>query len=103
MESQCAAVKPQICNMCGKPFDEFDTCENFKLEHNVGYGSKHDMDIINCHLCCKCFDRLLDEYLIPKCKHNIIVGTYKLTSINAEKAIEELNREWIGEEGDISQ
>ena len=60
------------CDMCGKEFDMWDHQENFNIAYSIGYGSIHDGDHVACDLCCDCFDRLLDEYLIPKCKHKII-------------------------------
>ena len=60
-----------ICNICGKEFDGWDKQANFGLHYIVGYGSTHDGDTVSCDMCCECFDRLLDEYLIPKCKYPI--------------------------------
>lgn len=60
-----------ICNMCGKEFDMWDAQESFGFYYHIGYGSKYDGEIIRCDLCCDCFDKMLDEYLIPKCKHPI--------------------------------
>ena len=65
-----------ICNVCGKEFNMWDNQEGFGFDYRVGYGSKHDGENLKCDLCCDCFDKLLDEYLIPKCKHSIIVKEY---------------------------
>ena len=65
-------MRKTVCNMCGKVFDEWDEEEDFGLHYDVGYGSVFDGEHINCDLCCECFDKLLKEYLIPKCKHPII-------------------------------
>ena len=62
----------KVCDMCGKKFDMWDIQEGFGFSYSVGYGSKHDGDNVSCDLCCDCFDKLLDEYLIPKCKHKIV-------------------------------
>lgn len=58
----------RVCNMCGKDFDEWDTQENFGFQHHVGYGSEFDGSNIRMDLCCKCFDRLMNEYIIPNSK-----------------------------------
>lgn len=55
----------RVCNMCGKDFDMWDEQENFGLHYNVGYGSKFDGEVINADLCCDCFDKLMDSYIIP--------------------------------------
>lgn len=51
--------------MCGKDFDEWDTQEGFGFHCHVGYGSGFDGSIINMDMCCDCFDRLMNEYIIP--------------------------------------
>lgn len=56
-----------ICSMCGKELDEFDLQEDFYFKHYIGYGSKYDMNIIECRLCCNCFDKTL-ETLLPMFK-----------------------------------
>lgn len=69
-------MEKTFCNMCGKEFNMWDTQEGFGFHYYVGYGSKHDLQELKCDLCCNCFDKLLDEYLIPKCMHSIIVKEY---------------------------
>lgn len=59
----------KVCNMCGKPFSEWDKDENRCLHDTFGYGSKHDGDTIDLDLCCDCFDEVFDE-LRKKCKHD---------------------------------
>ena len=55
------------CDMCGKQFDVFDTQENFGFHyHNIGYGSKFDETNMDIDLCCECFDKMINEYVIPK-------------------------------------
>lgn len=63
-----------ICNMCGKEFDEWDVQEQFGFHHHVGFGSHFDVQIIECDLCCACFDRMMKEYILPNCKIDPIVG-----------------------------
>ena len=31
------------------------------MHRHIGYGSVHDGDIVNLHLCCDCFDKIVDE------------------------------------------
>lgn len=67
------------CNMCGRILTEYDIQENFGFDYHVGYGSRHDLEIIKARFCCDCFDDLLDS-LIQKCKINPVVGEYDLAS-----------------------
>ena len=60
---------PNICNRCGKTFDFWDNQENFNIDKYIGFGSRYDLNRIRLHLCCDCFDKLLD-WLIPQCKYN---------------------------------
>jgi len=65
----------RVCNMCGKDFDMWDRQENFGFHYHVGYGSAYDGDTISLDLCCKCFDKLMAEYIVPKCKMSPIEET----------------------------
>lgn len=58
------------CNMCGKDFDEFDIQNNFGIHKKVLYGSNFDGGVINLDLCCDCFDKLMEEYILPNAKHD---------------------------------
>lgn len=58
----------RVCNVCGKDFDLWDTQEGFGFHYTVGYGSEFDGQGINLDLCCDCFDKLMNEYIIPRCK-----------------------------------
>ena len=62
-------VPPPVCNCCGKPLDEWDVQEDFHIHTRVGYGSTHDTEEIDLHLCCDCFDKLVDA-----CKVSPVVG-----------------------------
>lgn len=50
-----------ICNLCGHELDEFDRAQNFTIHGPIGYGSAHDGDMADLHLCCKCFDYLTEQ------------------------------------------
>lgn len=63
-------MRKRVCNMCGKDFDIWDNQEDFALYRNIGYGSKYDEHKIELDLCCNCFDKLVDEYIVPNCKIN---------------------------------
>ena len=68
-------MKIYKCDLCGKPFNEFDEQEAFGLHYNsIGYGSKYDGCNIDVDLCCDCFDILMSEYIEPKLmsEHNVI-------------------------------
>lgn len=59
----------RVCNICEKEFDEFDTQEGFGFHYrSIGYGSGFDGSSIELDMCCDCFDKLMNEYIIPKCK-----------------------------------
>lgn len=65
--------KPQhICTMCGNRFNFWDKQEAFGFHHNVGYGSTFDSSRIDVELCCDCFDKLMNTYILPRCKKNPI-------------------------------
>jgi len=49
------------CNKCGKVMDFFDLQANFTIHTNVGYGSMYDGTEIEMHLCCDCFDKLVES------------------------------------------
>ena len=53
------------CNLCGKELDVFDLQEEISYHSHMGYGSKFDLCHVDIDLCCKCFDRLMDQYIIP--------------------------------------
>lgn len=57
----------QVCNVCGKDFDEWDKQESFGLNYDIGYGSDFDGSKIRLDLCCRCFDDLMN-HILPKCK-----------------------------------
>lgn len=52
--------KTKRCTMCGKKLDFVEKYGNFSFQHRVGYGSKHDGDMICLSLCSDCFDRIVD-------------------------------------------
>jgi len=57
-----------FCNICGKEFDEFDMQEGFGFDYHIGYGSKFDGERIKIVFCCDCFDKIVDEYILPQCQ-----------------------------------
>lgn len=58
------------CTLCGKEFDMWDEQENFGFHYYIGYGSKFDTQKIDVNMCTDCFDKMLEEYILPKCKEN---------------------------------
>lgn len=68
--SEITACKNELlCNICGKPLDLFDMQENFYIHKKIGYGSEHDGDYVDLHLCCDCFDKI-----VASCKVSPIVA-----------------------------
>lgn len=65
-----------VCNFCGNDFDEWDEQEGFGFDYHVGYGSGYDLMRVKCDLCCACFDKMMDEYIIPNCKISPLEGEY---------------------------
>lgn len=61
-----------VCDMCGKEFGVFDLQNSFSFHKHVGYGSVFDLSRINIDLCCECFDKTMNQYIIPNCKHNVV-------------------------------
>ena len=59
----------EICTMCDKELDDWDLNADFHFKHYIGFGSAYDMSIFEAHLCCKCFDKILDTVL-PMFKNN---------------------------------
>lgn len=57
----------RICNICGKDFDLWDEQEDFSLRRHVGYGSEFDGSRIDLDMCCTCFDKLMNTYILPQC------------------------------------
>lgn len=59
---------PTYCNRCGHPLDVWDIEQNLNIhKERLGYGTVHDGDSVDLHLCCSCFDKLVAE-----CKINPI-------------------------------
>lgn len=66
-----------VCNVCGKRFNQLDKQENFGFDYHVGYGSKYDLTHLQAHICIDCFDRLMDQF-IPTCKISPDKGEYQI-------------------------
>lgn len=45
------------CTMCNIILNEWDIQEDFSLQRWIGYGSIHDMEYLDMHFCCDCFDK----------------------------------------------
>lgn len=58
-----------ICTMCGNELDDWDLDADFHFNRYIGFGSKYDLSIFEAHLCCKCFDKILDT-ILPMFKNN---------------------------------
>lgn len=57
-----------FCNICGKKLDFFDTQEDFTHTGTIQYGSKHDGEQINLHICCSCMDKIIESCKITPIK-----------------------------------
>ena len=63
------ADKKLTCTMCGNELDDWDLDADFHFNRYIGFGSKYDLSIFEAHLCCKCFDKILDT-ILPMFKNN---------------------------------
>lgn len=54
-------MSENVCNVCGKRFDEWDENCNFSIDTTVGYGSIFDGDRIRIQFCTECFDALVNN------------------------------------------
>ena len=66
-QKECNFDAPHLetlyCTMCEKEFDDCDYDFNCSIEKWIGFGSKYDLTIFKAHLCCTCFDKVLDTIL----------------------------------------
>ena len=59
-----------ICNMCGNKISEIDLkCNEFSINHQFGYGSAYDGNLLRLDLCSECQNKLT-AHLIENCKIN---------------------------------
>jgi len=57
-----------VCDRCGKIYKAMQD-DFFSLDHQFGYGSKRDGDVIHADLCEHCLFEMLDEHNV---KYQII-------------------------------
>ena len=72
-----STTERMVCNICGKPLDVFDLQEKISYHSHMGYGSRFDEEIVDLDLCCDCFDKMMLEYIIPRCKYIPVTHTTK--------------------------
>lgn len=61
-------VQKIVCNKCGKEIAVSNGCEQsgvFSVDHTWGYFSEKDGERHCFDLCEKCYDELLNSFLIP--------------------------------------
>lgn len=63
----------RVCNFCKKQFDQYDTELDFGFDMILPYGSEHDMAHLRLDVCSHCFDKMMDDYIIPNCQINPLV------------------------------
>ena len=56
------------CNVCGKTLDMWDKQEDFSIQRSLGYGTVHDGEELDIHLCCDCMDKLISSCKISPVK-----------------------------------
>ena len=52
-----------VCNKCGIVLDRWDVENDFTIHKKIGYGSIHDGDTVELHLCSWCMDNLINDCL----------------------------------------
>lgn len=52
------------CNLCGKELNIFDTIENYSITKKIGYGSIHDGESLDLHICCECMDAIISQCVV---------------------------------------
>ena len=52
------------CNICGGVMDFWDIQGDFTIHRHVGYGSAYDMEEVKLHICCSCFDSIVERCAI---------------------------------------
>lgn len=57
--------KTERCNVCGRRVNPGEGFGFVKVTDVLGYGSKHDMELLNMNICYSCID-----YLVNHCKIN---------------------------------
>lgn len=53
----------KICNKCGIVLDRWDLENDFTIHKKIGYGSMHDGETVELHLCSWCMDNLINGCL----------------------------------------
>lgn len=63
----------KLCNICGKKLGEWDKDSDYTMRVHMGYGTNHDLEYAEIHMCCECLD-----HLVENCAVNPIVGEYDI-------------------------
>lgn len=59
-----------LCNVCGKEFSDYDEQEHIGLHSQIGYGSKHDGDIIDLNTISQLLSIALTRMIFLKWKNS---------------------------------
>lgn len=63
----------KVCNVCGKHLEVLDRDPDYTIGIRMGYGTDHDLEYAEIHMCCECLDKL-----VGSCVVNPIVGEYDI-------------------------
>lgn len=63
----------KVCNICGKELGVLDQDSDYTMCVRMGYGTNHDLEYAEIHMCCECLD-----HLVETCKVSPIVGEYDI-------------------------
>ena len=77
--------------MCEKEFNDYDYDFNCHIEKYIDFGSKYDLNLFKAHLCCDCFDKILDT-VVNMFKKNPL-KEYDLISKDGALTIENIEDE----------
>ena len=85
--------KMKRCTMCGNKLDFAEANGNFSFQHRIGYGSKHDGDVICLTLCSDCLDKVVDVLSMMN-REKIVFSPQELSEIGGyyEKQVKERGR-----------
>lgn len=62
-----------VCNCCGKELGDYDQDYDYTFVVRMGYGTSHDLEYAEIHMCCACLDKLVEG-----CAVNPIVGEWDI-------------------------
>lgn len=66
-------VNTKVCNICGMKIDHVNKFEGFTASEKIGYGSIHDGETLDLHVCSDCMDRMVASCRVSPIKKAVAV------------------------------